>query len=95
MPVGRVGRECSHQGCDNHDCRTQRKHSSTVFRRPTAPDQQKIGGDHTLDHRGVSEPVAHCLLVKMPAMRFPNALTGQQPAKESDGGVREEVERQN
>src|SRR5262249_30979655 len=68
---------------------------STVLCRPTAPNQQQVGGNHALDHRCVAEPIAHRLLVKMLAMRFPEPLTAQQPAEESDSGVREKVERQN
>src|SRR5215469_15973470 len=70
-----AGRECDQQGCDNHACSAERKHSPTVFRRPAAPDQQNVGGDHPLDYRGVAEPFAHRSLVEMLTMRFPHALT--------------------
>jgi len=37
----------------------------------------------------------HPPLVKMLAMWFPDALPAQQPAEESDRGIREEVQREN
>src|SRR5208283_4480657 len=71
--------ECDQQGGNNRDCRANRSHPPAVFRRPTTADQQEVGGDHALDHRGVAEPIADRPLIKMLAMGLPNALAAQQP----------------
>src|SRR5215469_6961989 len=86
--------ECCHQDRYNHDRCDERNAAKAVFRRPAAEDQQQVGCDHPLDHRGVAQSAAHGALVEMLAMRLPDALSPQQPAQERDCRVGNEVERQ-
>src|ERR1700716_4137957 len=61
---------------------------------PPPGDQHDVGGEAPPHARGMAVAALRRTLVKMLAMRLPHPLAAQQPARQGDRRIGEEIERQ-